>query len=79
MGDNQTNILNITNGSSAVVSHDSESDNTGRAGHSNAEDINVSQDADNTKTSLQTDSEAITDTIRNKTTNLASAGSRGNR
>ncbi len=79
-GDNQSKMLNITNGSSAVVvvSNDSESDNTGSlADRSNAEDINVYQDATNTIASLQTDSEVFTDANRNKTTKLASELAKG--
>ena len=47
------------------------------ARHSNAKDINVYQVANNTSASLQTDSEVITDTIRNKTTKLTSELAKG--
>ena len=70
--DNQSSMLNLTN-SSTFVSNDSENNSTnGVIDHINREGVGESHYFHNTNSSLQVDSEVITDTSRNKTTKIVS-------
>ena len=70
--DNQSSMLNLTN-SSTFVSNDSENNSTnGVIDHINREGVGESHYFHNRNSSLQVDSEVITDTSRNKTTKIVS-------